>query len=42
VKKELENAEQPVARAPLIREHEASVYWLCPHLSLRGRGKGTV
>lgn len=26
VKKELENAEQPVAEAPLMRENEASVY----------------
>lgn len=36
VKKELENAEQPVARIPLMRENEASVYWLCTHHSLRG------
>lgn len=29
VKKELENAEQPVAGTPRTRENEASVYWLC-------------
>lgn len=42
VKKELENAEQPVAGTPLMRENEASVYWLCTHFSLPGREKGTV
>lgn len=42
VKKELENAEQPVPGTPLMREHEASVYWLCTYLSLPGREKGTV
>lgn len=33
VKKELENAERPVAGTPM-RENEASVYWLCTHHSL--------
>ncbi|KAF4789263.1 zinc finger protein [Turdus rufiventris] len=35
VKKELENAERPVAGTPM-RENEASVYWLCTHHSLQG------
>lgn len=42
VKKELENAEQPVAGTPLMRENEASVCWLCTHLILPGREKGIV
>lgn len=36
VKKELENAERPVAGAPLMRDNEASVYWFCTHRSLQG------
>lgn len=36
VKKELENAERPVAGTPLMRENEASVYWLCNHHRLQG------
>lgn len=36
VKKELENAEQPVAGTPLMRENEASVYWLCITLASQG------
>lgn len=36
VKKELENAERSVAGTPLMRENEASVYWLCTHCSLWG------
>lgn len=42
VKKELENAEQPVAGTPPVRENEASVYWLYTNLSLPGREKGSV
>ncbi|RMC09408.1 hypothetical protein DUI87_14416 [Hirundo rustica rustica] len=41
VKKELENAERPVAGTPLMRENEASVYWLCTHHSLQGEMRHT-
>lgn len=44
VKKELENAEQPVAGMPVMRENEASVhlYELYAHLNLPRREKGNV
>lgn len=40
VKKELENADQPAAGIPLMRENEASVYWQCSLISVQGRRGG--